>query len=327
MNAAVLAAAGLTLVSILMFRFEEIGLTEAHARPRTQILNSARWGIVIALAWVLIPVALAQPGGERAATILGLVALIVAMMLVPVRWIIRLGGLERTWELRRAKIETARLSNLVREDPTSVHPLRLRAEIERIAALRAPQNAELCDLMMAELNDLIAGEESWNEAGRRSIRLDEIGRRAWPDAMPAPDFDPDEATFRWLLYRTFGRMMEHGAGDRSRDSMAEFKKLKGSLTQFRRSDTADFIAILKTSADSWLKERKAGRSWIESYEFEALGPDGLAAARAIWGRDASLWGADLDADDRRAILEDLARRCPPGTGEPSQSTMPDGVIG
>lgn len=327
MNAAVLAAAGLTVVSIFMFRSEEIGLTEAHARRRTQILNSARWGIVIALAWVLIPVAFAQPGTERAATILGLVALIVAMMLVPVRWLIRLGGLEPTWELRRAKIETARLSNLVREDRASVNPLRLRAEIERIATLRTPQTAELCDLMTAELNDLISGKECWNEAGRRSVRLDEIGRRTWPDAMPAPDFDPDEATFRWLLYRTFGRMMELGAEDRSRDSIAEFKKLKGSLMRFQRRDTADFLAILETSADSWLKEPKAGRSWIESYEFEALGPDALAAARAIWGRDAALWGADLDEDDRRAILEDLARRSPPAAGEPIQSPMSDGAIG
>jgi|GEM_PF-1532619 hypothetical protein len=327
MNAAVLAAAGLTALSIFMFRTEAIGLTEAHARPRTQVLNSARWGIVIALAWVLIPAALAQPGPERAATIFGLAALIGAMMLVPVRWFIRLGGLERAWELRRAKIETARLANMVRRDRSSVTLLRLRTEIARIEALRTPENAELCDLMIAELNDIISGEESWNEAGRRSIRLDEIGRKMWPDAMPAPDFDPDEATFRWLLYRTFGRMMQLGAEDRSRDSIAEFNELKGSLRQFKRRDTTDFLAAVKTSAEGWLKERKASRPWIESFEFEALGPGGLAAVRAIWGRDAALWGADLDEDDRRAILEDLAIRSPLAAAEPTEPTVADGAIG
>lgn len=327
MNAAVMAAAGLTALSAFMFRAEGIGLTDAHARPRTHILNSARWGIVIALAWVLIPAAFAQPGPERAATIFGLAALIGALMLVPVRWFIRLGGLERSWELRRAKIETAKLANMVRRDRGSVGSGRLRAEIARIEGLRSPEYAELCDLMIAELNDMLSGMESWNEAGRRSIRLDEIGRKLWPEVMPAPDFDPDEATFRWLLYRTFGRMMELGAGERTRESIAEFKELESSLKLYRRKDTASFLKMVKTSADAWLKDRKSGRPWIESFEFEALGPEGLAAVRAIWGRDAALWGADLDEDDRLAIRADLDRRTPTGAAGPAREVVSDGAAG
>jgi len=327
MNAEVFAAAGLTALSIFMFRSESIGLTEAHARPRAQVLNSARWGVVIALAWILMPAAFAPPGPERAATILGLACLIGALMLVPVRWLIRLGGLERTWELRRAKIETAKLANMIRRDRGSVSPIRLRAEIDRIDALRTPLCAELCDLMIAELSDLISGKESWNEAGRRSIRLDEIGRKLWPDALPPADFDPDEATFRWLLYRTFGRMMELGAGDRSRASMAEFRRLKAILGKFRRRDTAGFLSAVRKSADAWLADGTTDRPWIESFEFEALGPGGLEAVRTLWGRDAALWGADLDDSDRQAISEDLARRAQQQTAEPTQTTVAGGAIG
>lgn len=327
MNAALASAAGLTALSVFLFLTENAGLTEAHARPRTQVLNCARWGIVIALAWVLIPAAFAQPGPERAATIFGMAALVGSLMLVPVRWFVRLGGLERGWELRRAKIETAQLANMVRRNRGSVTPIRLRAEIDRITALRAPETAELCDLMVAEINDLIAGKESWNEAGRRTIRLDEIGRKLWPEDMPAPDYDPDEATYRWLLYRTFGRMMELGVPNPSRSSLAEFRRLRGSLTQFRRPDTAAFVNAVKRSADDWLAESTAARPWIESFQFEALGPHGLEIVRAIWGRDAALWGADLDEDDRRAIAEDLARRALAVAEGPAKSPVTDGATG
>ena len=319
MGVAVIAAAGITAVAVFFFFAEGDGLAEAHARVRTQIFNTARWAMVIALSWVLIPAAFSQPGPQRGATILGLAGLIGAVILIPVRWFVRLGGLEPTWELRRAKVDVARLANKIRRDRGSVPPARLRDLIARIRALRTQDTTELCDLMVAELDDLIAGAESWNEAGRRAIRIDEIGRELWPGEMPEPDYDPDEATFRWHLYRTFGRMMEVAGSDASPGARADFRKLEASLKQFSRPDTKDFITAVRRSANCWLAAPSASAPWIESFEFEALGPDGLAEIRRIWKRDAALWGARLDEDDHLAIAQDLARRAD-SLAQPAESS-------
>lgn len=315
MDVAVIAAAGITAVAVFFFFAEGDGLAEAHARVRTQIFNTARWAIVIALSWVLIPAAFSQPGPQRGETILGLAGLIGAVILIPVRWFVRLGGLQPAWELRRAKVDVARLANRIRRDRGAVPPGRLKDLIDRIKVLRTPETAELCDLMVAELNDLIAGAESWNEAGRRAIRIDEIGRYLWPDEMPEPDYDTDEATFRWRLYRTFGRMMEVGGRDAAPSAREEFRRLAASLNEFRRPDTQAFIDAVRQSADRWLAEPSASAPWIASFDFDALGPDGLAEIRRIWKRDAVLWGAQLDEGDRRAIAQDLAGR----TGSTAQA--------
>ncbi len=307
MNAAVIAAAGITSLAIFLFFIEGDGLAESHVRVRTQILNTARWAIVIALSWVLIPAAFAT-GPERAATILGLAVLIGAVVLIPVKWFVRLGGREQGWELRRAKVEVALLANKVRRDPGSLPVGRLQAAIGRIDALRTPASEELCDLLVAELEDLRSGSESWNEAGRRSIRIDDLCRRLWPEDMPPPEYDPDEATFRWHLYRTFGRMMELGSIRRTRSSRAAFSRLCHTLDDFRRPDTYRFIDAVKQSADRWLALPCRDEPWIESFEFQALGPDGLAEVKELWARDAVMWGADLDDDDRWAIKQDLVRR-------------------
>jgi hypothetical protein len=308
MNPAVMAAACTTVLAFFFFLLEGEGLAEGHARVRTQILNTTRWAIVIALSWVLIPAAISQPDEQRAATILGMAALIGAVMLIPVGWFVRLGGREPTWELRRAKVEVSHLANRARHSPGAVPAVRFGDTIDRIDALRTPETAELCDLLIAELSDLRGGAESWNEAGRRSIRLDELGRTIWPDDMPLTDFGPDEATFRWRLYRIFGRMMEVGVmGNPTLSMRKRFLALSISMDDFRRDDTSRFIDAVHQSADRWLAHT-AGRPWISSFDFEALGPDGLTEVRSIWGREAAMWGASLDDDDCRAIDEDLARR-------------------
>ena len=308
MNAAVIAAAGITALAVFFFLAEGDSLTEGHARVRTHILNTVRWAIVIALSWVLISVPFSQPSPQRGPLIVGLAVLIGAVMLIPLRWFVRLGGREPTWELRRAKIEMAQIANRLRRDRGSVPPGRIRAAIARVELLRTPAKSELCDLMVAELSDLLNGAESWNEAGRRSIRIDELCRGLWPGEMPDPQCDPAEATFRWHLYRAFGRMMEIGALDYSPRSDRDFYGLLGSLEVFRRPDTASFIDAVRQSAERWLAGPEYGRPWIASFDFEALGPQGLDEVKRIWPRDAVLWGAHLDYDDCRAIEEDLARR-------------------
>lgn len=211
-----------------------------------------RWVVVIVLSWVLIPAASADSSPQRAATIVGLAALIGAVILIPVRWFVRLGGREPTWELRRAKIEVAQIANRVRRNPSSVPVGRLKEAIARLALLRSPETAELCDLLTAELSDFLTGSESWSEAGRRSIRIDHICRSIWPDDLPPPDFDTQEATFRWHLYRTFGRMMELGTPEPSLAARGAFEQLRDSLAQFRRDSTYRFIDAVQQSADRWL---------------------------------------------------------------------------
>jgi hypothetical protein len=237
-----------------------------------------------------------------------MVALAGALILIPVRWLVRIGGRERTWELRSARLEVAKLANRIKRDPASVAPERLSESIARIRSLRTPGSRELCDLMLSELDDLRVGAESWNEAGRRSIRLDEISRELWPQDVPPPDYDADEATFRWRMYRTFGRLMEIGSTDLSPESRCEFELLLASLDEFRRPDTKAFIADVRRSANRWLKNGTTAGSWIECFDFRALGPNGLAEVRQIWGRDAALWGARLDEEDFRAIAWDLSAR-------------------
>jgi hypothetical protein len=307
MTAVVLAAAGVSSLAVFLFFAESETLSEGHARARVQFLNAARWGFVVALSWVLIPAADAAPGPERAATIIGLTVLIGAVILIPLRWFVRMGGRQGAWELRRAKLEVSRLANRVRHDRDSVTPARIREAADRVRNLRTPETAELGDLMIAELDDLMAGEEFWLESGRRSIRLDYLSRALWLEEMPPPDNDPDEATFRWYLYRIFGRMMELGLTDPSKDDLAEFHRLMDSLEEYRRPDTNGFIEAVLRSATTWLADTSAG-PWIRSYEFEALGPSGLEEIQWIWGREAAMWGAHLDGDDLRAIKQDLARR-------------------
>ena len=307
MNAVVIAAAGITLLALFLFFAEIETLRERHARARAQFLNAARWGFVIALAWVLIPAADSAPGPERAATIIGLTVLVGAVILVPLGWFIRMGGREGDWELRRSKLEVSRLANRVKHDRDSVTPARIREAVARVRYLRTPETAEVCDLMIAELEDLLAGEERWLEGGRRSIRLDYLSRALWLEEMPPPDNDPDEATFLWHLYKVFGRMMELGVADPSQDDLVGFRHLMDSLEEYRRPHTNGFIEAARRSATTWLADT-AARPWISSYEFEALGPSGLEEVQWLWGREAAMWGAYLDGDDLRAIKQDLTRR-------------------
>ncbi len=308
MNTAIISAAGITALAIFCSLAEWEGLTEGHARPATQVMNAARWSFVIALCWVLIPVAFAQSPAERAATTLGLAALIGALMLVPVRWFVRIGGRDPMWEARRSRVEVTQLTNMMRQDPGSVAPDRPWKLISRLERSRSPETAELCDLLVAEVEDVQARAESWNEAGRRTIRIDELCRRLWPDDMPPPDFTPAEATFRWGLYRTFGELMDSGAANPGPEARGDLQRLLSSLSRFRRSDTTAFIRDVRSSARSWLDEQSSERPWIEGYDFSVLGSGGLEEVKALWARDSALWGAELDEDDRRALQEDRTRR-------------------
>jgi hypothetical protein len=305
---AVIAATGITVLVVFLFLAEWDGLTERHARRWAHILNAARWGCVIALCWALIWAAFSAPAPERTATLVGLAALTGALMLVPVRWFVRVAGRDPTWELRRLRVEVTRMTNVVRRGAGSVPPDQLRDLIDRLDRAYAPETAELCNLLAAEVQDVLASSESWNEAGRRTIRIDELCRGFWPDDMPPPDFEAGEATFRWRLYRAFGQLMDAGVATAGAEERDEFVRLLGSLDGFRRPDTRDLIRDIRRSGNRWVAEHTSERPWIEAFDFSVLGPHGIEEVGQMWGRDSALWGAELDEDDHKALADDVARR-------------------
>jgi hypothetical protein len=329
MNAALVAAAGISALAFLMFLLESEGLSQIHARVRVQVLNAARWGIVVALVWTVIPATFSQPADERIATTVGLIALVGVLMLVPVRWFVRVGGRDPRWDLRRVKVAVSRMANQIRHSPGKVPPERINEAMARLRELRSDATAELCDLLMAELQDLQAGAESWNEAGRRSIRIDALSRHLWPEDLPPPDNTPDESTLRWHLYREFGRLMELADAARSEapaaaaesvaTAAAEFSARLGALEQFRQSNTDVIIECVQASAAEWLDQGRRGR-WIEPFDFIPLGIQGALEIKRLWGRDAAMWGAHLDDEDLKAIRLDLDVRFSSGETKPARES-------
>ena len=308
MVAAFVAAAGITAAAVFFFLIESEGLSRIHARFRSQIYNAVRWGLVIALTWLLVPATFSQENTDRPVIVIGMIALAAALMLIPVRWLVRLGGREHNWELRSARLEVAQIANRMRRDPTAISPERIDQLMARVEGLKTPGTHELCDLLLAQLEDLRAGAESWNEAGRRSIRLQQVGRQLWPGAMPAAEFDSTEATFRWRLYRLFGCLMEIGAARRTRESLDEFELLLASLEGFERPDTKAFIDDVRRTANAWLDGDLGTGPWIDGYDFGTLGPNGPGEVKALWGRDSVLWNAQLEEEDLKALDREIAVR-------------------
>jgi hypothetical protein len=307
LDTAAILAAGITVLALFLMLADWAGLRDEHVRWIAYPLVTLRWVVVAILAWVLISVA-SEEASDRILSIVGLGGLIGAMMLVPSSWFVRLAGRRTTWELRGVRVEVTQIANKLRHEPASVSGEQVREMFARINGCRTPATAELCGLLTAELEDVAARKESWNEAGRRAIRTDELCRQLWGAEVPPPDFSREEATFRWRLYRTFGDLMERGTPNADRPVRVEFVYLLRALGGFRRADTSAFIHDVRVSALRWLADRTKERSWIEEFDFSPLGPNAVEELRKIWGRDSVFWGAELDEDDRLALEKDRARR-------------------
>ena len=120
--------------------------------------------------------------------------------------------------------------------------------------------------------------------------------------MTPPDNDPYEATFRWTLYKTFGRMMEIGArgsvaGRPGRVPPADWARWRSTAAPTPRPSSMPSGPRPMPGSPNPCPRRP----WIASYDFESLGPSGLEEIKWIWGREAAMWGAYLDDDDRRAL--------------------------
>ena len=308
MSMAVILAAGITALALFLMILDWLGLREGYARRPAYLFDTLRWAAGVALAWVLIEVASSADPSDRTVSIVGLGAFVGALMLIPTTWFLLLAGRRPAWELRGVRVEVTQTTNRLRNDAGSVSPEQIRLLFDRINRSRTPATAELCDLLAAEVQDVAARTESWNEAGRRTIRIYELCREFWGADMPPPDFDRAEATFRWRLYRTFGELMERGVANPDRPLKTEFVYLLRALGGYRRSDTSAFIGDVRRSALRWLADDSCDQSWIAEFDFAVLGPNAVEEMRRIWGRDSTLWGAELDEDDRVALRKDRQRR-------------------
>jgi hypothetical protein len=316
LNTAVILATGITALALFLLFSDWASLREGQVRRPAYVVVLLRWILVVALAWVLIAVASTDNPTDRTVSIIGLGGFIGALMLVPTGWFTRLIGRQATWKLRGVRVEVTQATNRLRRDPASVSQEQINDLFGRINGCRSPSTAELCDLLTAEIQDVVARTESWNEAGRRAIRIDELCRQFWGRDVPPPDFSAEEATYRWRLYRTFGLLIERGVPEADRPVRTEFVYLLRALGGYRRSDTSAFIHDVRRSALRWLADGSCDRPWIEQFDFTVLGPGAVGELRRIWGRDSVLWGAELDADDRLALQKDRAGRAAKSQARP-----------
>jgi hypothetical protein len=123
------------------------------------------------------------------------------------------------------------------------------------------------------------------------------------------ELDPDEATLRWHLYRTFGDMIDAGAA-REPEYLARMTELIEELEQYRRPHTGAFIDGLQVSAREWQASQTSAQ-WAEGGAL-SLGPTIERPYREIWPRKSVLWGAELDDRDISALPMVMEARQLPG---------------
>jgi len=285
----------LVLLAVL-FRTERSLLQDGRARSRAMVMDGVRLTAVAAMFFAL-PIAEPRP----LATIgLGLAAF--GFIAVPSKWMLAIGGVDPTWELRRAQAEAAQLmarypSPMPEEGAEALR--RIGRDLER---LRTDETGELCELLRARYNDWIDGTQNPLALARRSIRIYDLQRELYSDDVRPPALDENEATFRWRLYRVFGRMCEVGVAAPSPERRARFGELIRELDCYRRVDTTAFIDGLQVSGRAWLRSRGVRPRWEPT--MGVANPAQVDETRGrLWPSTSVFWGAILDESDRRELAE------------------------
>jgi len=121
------------------------------------------------------------------------------------------------------------------------------------------------------------------------------------DQVPAAPSSPEEATFRWHLYRAFGQLVDLGSDQRNPEQQRQFRILASELDRYRRPDTAAFIDAVKASATAWLNSQSDDTWPPKNGGLEALGANIAAGFRLLCPTEAVLWGAELSDDDRNLL--------------------------
>jgi hypothetical protein len=271
-------------------------LRKAHARRRVAVLNAVRLAaaaaLLVVLVWVVNPRTLAGAAVG---------AICAALVLTPVGWVVRVGGIEPEWELRRLILTAGDLSRRYESPRPPKAIAEMRRLVSQMYARRTPATSELVALRAVDLEDWINGTYRPIDLGRRSIRIYEIERELYGTAAGKPENAPDDATFLWQLYRAFGEMIDWGSAEPSEEQRATFERLTEALSRYRRSDTSSFIDATQESARAWLSSGWSNATWPPAGGIPDLGPAVESAFRALWPTVKVFWGAELSEDDRREL--------------------------
>ena len=281
---------GVVVVFGGLWRLELPGLRHKHARGRVVVLDAVRYatsGAILLIGLWVVP---------RSTLSLVLAALALALFVVPEDLLLRIGGIEPRWELRALQDEAGKLTRgyLPLRQPESRQSL--EHAIGRMEALKAPEVAEMRDLLVADFKDSLAGTYRPGCLGLRAIRIYQIERQLFGAEARPPELDPAEATFRWRLFRAFGDMIDCGSALREPAHLARLKELMGELEQYRRADTTVFLDALQKSARTWL-ESSTPAPWPPEEGVRGLGPTIEKSYQELWPHKAVFWGAELDDRD------------------------------
>jgi hypothetical protein len=218
---------------------EDLDLRRYRARLRARMLNALRLGA--AYGCLVVGLAVAHRSGSPSPVFVPFGLMVLGLTLLPTSWVLRLGGVERVWEIHRTYLAASRLKGRGPTPPQPEIQAAQRKHLEDLKRLKTPDTAEWIDLMVADINDWIRSRYRFVEVGRRQVRLHEIDRALLGADAPAAERSPEEATFLWRLYKAFARIYDIGDAPQSPDVDAKLRSLAAQLEPFRRPDTDTFI--------------------------------------------------------------------------------------
>jgi hypothetical protein len=270
-------------------------LRQRHARSRTIGLVSARWAICLCLGlfgiWFV-------RHGSLGEWILGLTLLVA--VLAPLKWLIRIGGIQPKWQLKTLRDAGDSLSRRYWPDRLPEVALELRGVVDQMMAIEARELLEIRDLEVAGFIERLGGFYNMGYLGLRAVRIHQIEIELFGPEARKPELTSAEATFRWRLYRIISDMFDCGATPEPQN-LARLRELIAELQGYRRDDTRVLVDCLARSANDWLESGAEARWPLDRSGIQAFDESIFDIDMALWPRMSVFWGAELDERD----LQDL----------------------
>ena len=171
-----------------------------------------------------------------------LVAALVAMlvlMLVPAPWLLAVDRRKpdrALWALNREALEIVKRSRVEPLDAA-----RLWEVLERMGQVRAPELAELRDLLTWRYLALWDPSSDLPMETLREVRIDDLERQLWPKKGAGSRLQSDEEAFLLGLHRCIGEIVARVRGGSAPPTDPMLRTLLDSLTAYRRADTEGLI--------------------------------------------------------------------------------------
>src|ERR1035437_7035766 len=287
-------------IVLMMAAFNELDAwftyRRGHVLPRAHVITAGLTCVAVGW-WLAAPVVMSGPIMNWAA-VAGLL-----LLFVPTRFVAGVVGREPKWELYALLWEAIRLDRKSRKPRTSADLARMGKIVARIDACRTPETNRLCDLLVEDYQAWIKDEYAPLYMAARTIRIHQHEVDLYGDLARKPELDPDEATFRWRLWRTHGALLQAGDAHPIPAARQLFERLISDLDVYRRSDTLAFIDAVQTSARAWLQSDTSVQfppeGWVRVLSGAAQEED-----VRLFPRTSVFWGARMDESDDR-LFEDL----------------------